>query len=129
MDVLASLAGTGAWVGAGVGAVWVALAPEVTGLGPGLELTSRGRFSCDVDVDDADVHIVAPAAPAHLSELRATLPPTADLLVVDPRGGCPPDLVTDSLNAGASAFVSGASYRVLVAHVDAVVRRRRLGRR
>lgn len=102
----------------------VAVVPGLAVLGPGLEFTSRGRFRCGADPEDADVLLVTPSSPATLRELRQRLGPAVDLVVVDRRGSCGPDLVAAMLDGGATTVVTGASSAVLVAHLDAVARRK-----
>lgn len=107
----------------------VATVPELAMLGPGLEFTSRGRFRCGVAPEEADVLLVKPSAPGTLRELRERLAPSVDLVVVDRREASTPQLVADMLDGGATAVVTGASSAVLVAHLDAVARRRQRQRR
>lgn len=106
----------------------VAVAPDLAVLDPGLEFTSRARFRCVADSRQADVLLVTPCSPGTLHRLRQWLQPSADLVVVDRRGACAPELVADMLEGGATTVVSGASSATLVAHLDALARRRRRAR-
>jgi hypothetical protein len=103
----------------------VAAVPDLAVLGPGLEFTSQGRFHCDVDVREADVVLVTPCSPGTLHGLRQRLRPSADLVVVDRRGACAPELVADMLDGGATTVVTGGNSAVLVAYLDAMARRKR----
>jgi hypothetical protein len=102
----------------------VAVVPELAVLRPGLEFTSRGRFRCDVDVAEADVLVVTPCSPSALQRLRQRVRSSMDVVVLDRRGSCAPQRVADMLDGGATTVVRGASPAVLVAHLDAVARRR-----
>lgn len=115
----------GPTAGPGLPELDVALVPALAVLGPGLEFTSRGRFRCGADPQDADVMLVTPCSPGTLHGLRERLRPSVDLVVVDRRGACAPELVADMLDGGATTVVTGASSAVLVAHLAAVARRRR----
>lgn len=103
----------------------VAVTADLAVLRPGLEFTSRGRFRCDVDWGDADVLLVMPCSPGTLYGLRQRLRSSVDLVVVDRREACAAQLVADMLDGGATTVVTGASMTVLVAHLDAIARRRR----
>lgn len=106
----------------------VALAPDLTSLRPGLEFVSRGRVRCDARPATADVLVVPPCSPGTLHGLRLRLRSTTDLVVLDRRGACAPQLVADMLDGGASTVVTGASCAVLLAHLEALARRRFAGR-
>jgi hypothetical protein len=103
----------------------VAVVPELAVLQPGLELTSGGRFHCDTDLRRADIVLVTPCSPGTLYGLRQRLRSSVDVVVIDRRGSCAPELVADMLDGGATTVVTGASSVVLVAHLDAIARRRR----
>jgi hypothetical protein len=107
-----------------VGRLNVAVVADLAMLRPGLEFTSRGRFRCDVDLRGADVLLVMPCSPGTLHGLRQRLRSSVDIVVVDRREACAPQLVADMLDGGATTVVTGASMTVLVAHLDAVARRR-----
>jgi hypothetical protein len=102
----------------------VALVPDLASLRPGLEFTSRGRFRGDVAPREADVLMVTPCSPGTLHGLRQRLRPGADLVVLDRRAACAPQLIADMIEGGATTVVTSASSTVLAAHLDALVRRR-----
>ena len=108
-------------------AVRVALHGDLVQLGPGLEFTSHGRFTCGADPADADVVVTPPCSSATLLELRRRLAPISALVVLDRAGACTPRQVADLLDHGATTVVVGASARVIAAHIDALIRRRHAG--
>lgn len=109
----------------GAGRLNVAVIADLDMLRPGLEFASRGRFRCEVDLGDADVLLVTPCSPGTLHRLRRQLRSFADIVVVDRREACAPRLIAAMLDGGATAVVADASTTVLVAHLDAIARRRR----
>lgn len=109
----------------GAGRLNVAVIADLDMLRPGLEFASRGRFRCEADVGDADVLLVTPCSPDRLHGLRQQLRTFVDIVVVDRREACAPRLIAEMLDGGATTVVAGASTTVLVAHLDAIARRRR----
>jgi hypothetical protein len=109
----------------GAGRLKVAVIADLDMLRPGLEFASRGRFRCAVEVGDADVLLVTPCSPGTLHGLRQQLPSFVDIVVVDRREACAPQLIAEMLDGGATTVVSDASTSVLVAHLDVIARRRR----
>jgi hypothetical protein len=68
--------------------------------------------------------VVTPCSPGTLHGLRQHLRPGADLVVLDRRAACAPQLIADMLEGGATTVVTSANSTVLVAHLDALARRR-----
>jgi hypothetical protein len=91
-------------------------------IAPAIAFTSSDRHRATAFTDpDAAVRVV-PVLP------RAELLPLVNdggppVVVFDKRGTADPRAMVDALHAGVTATVHGPSVRVLLAHVDAVLRR------
>lgn len=98
----------------------VLLLDGVATLAAAVELVARNRFACN-DHATPDVVVVEPMARDELMAFRDRYP-GAGLIVVDRREASSPEAISRALAAGVDAYVMSASVRVLVAHVDALLR-------
>ncbi len=100
----------------------IALHPQLDVIAPAIAFSSSGCHRVSPFSDAAAAVRVVPVLPG--AELRALVtdggPP---VVVFDKRGTADPVAVIEALHAGVIATVHGPSVRVLLAHVDAVLRR------
>jgi hypothetical protein len=103
-------------------AVPLGLDGELWSIAPALAFTSDGRYAA-VDADDptAAVRIVPLRSPDELAAMTAASP--VPVIVFERRGAADGRAVADTFSAGVAAIVDGPSVKVLVAHIDAVLRR------
>jgi hypothetical protein len=100
----------------------IALHPQLEVIAPAIAFTSGGRHHAAHFTDpDATVRVVPMLPGAELLPLVADGGPP--IVVFDKRGTADPLAVIAALHAGVVATVHGPSVRVLLAHVDAVLRR------
>ena len=101
----------------------VAVDPELWSLAPARAFTSDGRYEA-VPVGDPTATLrVVPLRPT--DELRSVVETSAlPVVVFARRGPAEGAAVVSALRAGVVTIVDGPSVRVLVAHLDAVLRRR-----
>jgi hypothetical protein len=108
-----------------VGSLRVAVDPGLDGLRAAIEAHGAGRYACTDDPATADVIVTDTLDAVVVARLRADHPQVVILVVTT--GAAPPALVAACLGAGADA-TAPATPRVLVAHLDAIARRRALVR-
>jgi hypothetical protein len=121
-------AGTRAHLGLDLGRAERLRVVVAAGLGPlrpAVEAHGDGRYRCVEDVDGADVLVTDELDPDAIGAHRFGHPGLVILLVTP--GGAPPARVAACLAAGADA-TAPATPRVVLAHLDALARRRALVR-
>ena len=102
----------------------VDLADDLAGMGAAVAFVSDGRYRAAAPDENAGILIIRPRSRAELRALRRRDPDRC-IVVWDPSATTLPSTVAANLEAGADAYVSGASVKLLVGHLDAVERRRR----
>ena len=100
----------------------IALLEQLHVIAPAIAFTSDGRHRASTFADRrASVRVVPVLPAADLAALAGDDGPP--VIVFDKRGTADPTVVIDALRAGVITTVHGPSVRVLLAHVDAVLRR------
>jgi DNA-binding response OmpR family regulator len=100
----------------------VALVGELADLAAALSFSSDGRYEACTETSSEEAAIVV--SPMPVTTLRAFVrSSTVPVLVFDRRGSLRAEEIVALLNAGISTHVSGPSVRVLIAHLDATLRR------
>jgi hypothetical protein len=104
--------------------VELALIDGCAAIGPGVALLAGDRYRWSAEpTDRTGIVVVAPREPAALRSLVARHA-GASVVVLDRRGAPSPRLVARSFDAGAAAYLASADLQVIIAHLDALVRRR-----
>ena len=100
----------------------VSIAPELGRLTEVLRRELPGVLVVEADAGCAAVAVIEASDPSTTAALAACYPRTA-LLVVNPRGGTPPNVISAHLEAGAAGFLDGVVAEVVAAHISAIARR------
>jgi hypothetical protein len=100
----------------------VSIAPELGRLADLVRRELPEMLVVEAGAGAAAVSVIEAAEPSSTAEIAARFPWTA-LLVVNPRGGTPPGVITAHLQAGAAGFLDGSEAELVAAHITAIARR------
>lgn len=106
-------------------AVLVDVRPGAMWLAGGLSAASHGRIRLRRSGERRDALLVGPMTPDHVRELREECGPDEVIVTVDGRAVLTPTAIAETFRAGASDVIAGPDLLVVVARLEALLRRHR----